>query len=244
MTPVLTVGGTDIPYEVRFSSRAVRKRIVVAPDGVVVVAPQGTPWEGSNGLHSFLEAKRRWVFNSVREIEQKHRRLLPQRYDSGAKLQYRGRWLMLDVRREEVEQVEIACRSKFHVVVPEELLGMKRLEAVRSAFDDWLRGRAKKDLMRFGRHHEGNLGIEATAYRLSNARTRWGSCSSDGVIRVNWRLIQAPRVVMEYVVAHELAHLRHMNHSPAFWRTLGQTMPNWAEARRLLKQWEEGHRAV
>ena len=152
--------------------------------------------------------------------------------------------MMLDVRREEVEQVEIACRSKFHVVVPEELLGMKRLEAVRSAFDDWLRGRAKKDLMRFGRHHEGNLGIEATAYRLSNARTRWGSCSSDGVIRVNWRLIQAPRVVMEYVVAHELAHLRHMNHSPAFWRTLSETMPGWPEAKNLLRRWEDGHRAV
>ena len=151
---------------------------------------------------------------------------------------------MLDVQPGPLAQVEITCRSKFHVVVPAALVGLERLEAIRAAFDGWLRGRAERDLNRFGRHHEANLGIQATAHRLSDAKSRWGSCGRDGVVRVHWCLIQAPRAAMEYVVAHELVHLLHRNHSPAFWRTLAGTMPDWAEAKQLLQQWEEGHRAV
>jgi len=242
--PVLTVGNTDIPYEVRFSSKAARKRIVITPDRVQVVAPAGTPWDGSSGVLAYVKGKRRWVFDSVREIEEKHRKLLTQRYASGAKLQYRGRWLMLDVRPGPVEQVEIGCRSKFQVVVPGNLEGIDRLKAIRAAFDDWLRARAARDLNRFGRHHEVGLGLKAAAYRLSRARSRWGSCGRDGTIRVHWRLVQAPKRAMEYVVAHEVSHLVHRNHSPAFWNTLAETLPDWPEAKELLERWEGAHRAV
>ncbi len=210
---------------------------------MTVVAPTGASWEGSDGLLAFVKSKRRWVFDSVREVEDRHQKLLTQRYASGAKLQYRGRWLMLEVQPGPVAQVEINCRSKFHVVVPAALEGLARLEAIREAFDDWLRDRAERDLIRFGQHHETRLGARATAFRLSQARSRWGSCGRDGVVRVHWRLIQAPKVAMEYVVAHELAHLHHRNHSTAFWLKLAETMPDWAKAKELLERWERAHRA-
>lgn len=242
--PVLTVGKTEIPYEVRFSSRAARKRIVVTDEGVEVVAPAGTAWDGSDGVLAYVNGKRRWLFDSVREVEERHRKLLTQRFASGAKLQYRGRWLMLDVRPGRVSEVEIDCRSKFHVVVPQSLEGLERLEAIRTAFEGWLRGRALRDLGRFTRHHQANLGVQANGYRLSQARSRWGSCGRDGVVRVHWHLIQAPKAAMEYVVAHELAHLLIRNHSPAFWQKLAETMPDWAEAKELLERWERAHRAA
>ena len=242
--PILTVGKTEIPYQVRFSPKAARKRIVITPDGVKVVAPTGTSWNGSEGLLAYVKGKRRWVFDSVCEVEERHRKLLTQRYASGAKLQYRGRWLMLEVQPGPVAQVEINCRSKFHVIVPAALEGLERLEAIRVAFDGWLHGRAERDMSRFGRLHEATLGVEARGYRLSRAKSRWGSCGRDGVVRVHWRLIQAPKVTMEYVVAHELTHLLYRNHSPAFWRKLAETMPDWAEARELLERWEGAHRAA
>lgn len=242
--PILRVGATDIPYEVRYSTKAKRKRIVVTPDGVEVVAPKGTPWEGTGGVVPYVQGRRRWVFDSVREIEEQHRKLLTQTYASGAKVQYRGRWLMLDVSAGPSDTVGIACRSKFHVTVPERLSGIERVQAIREAFDDWLRNRALKDLNRFGRCHERNLGVEAAGYRLSDARSRWGSCGRDRVVRVHWRLIQAPRVAMEYVAAHEVVHLVHRNHSPGFWQTLAETMPEWATGRKLLEEWEGAHRAV
>lgn len=240
----LQVGNTHIAYEVRFSSQATRKRIVVTPEGVEVVAPAGTPLEGRDGVYAYVDRKRRWVFDAAREIEEKHRRLLTQRYASGAKLQYRGRWLMLDVQAGEVDQVEVSCRSKFHVVVPHGLGAVERLTAVQTAFTGWLRDRALRDARRFCRRHEHQLGVEASGLRLSDAKARWGSAGKDGVLRVHWRLIQAPAAAMEYVVAHEVAHLVHRNHSPEFWATLAGTMSDWAERKAMLEAWELDHRAV
>ena len=152
--------------------------------------------------------------------------------------------MMLDVQVGDVEAVEITCRSKFHVVVPEGLNGVERLEAIREGFDGWLHERARRDILRFGRRHEANLGVEAEGYRLSDAKSRWGSNGRDRIIRVHWRLIQAPAVAMEYVVAHEVAHLVHRNHSPEFWELLATTMPDWAERKLMLERWEGEHRAV
>ncbi|MDC3378674.1 HsdR family type I site-specific deoxyribonuclease [Planctomycetota bacterium] len=241
---VLTVGDTDVPYEVRFSPKAIRKRIVVTPAGVEVVVPTGTPQEGRSGVLDYVDSKRRWIFDSVREIEEKHRKLLTQRYASGAKLQYRGRWLMLDVTSGLVDQVEISCRSKFHVVVPQELDRVARLEAIRAAFEEWLRTRALRDVKRFGRGHADDLGVEVKGWRLADSKTRWGSCGRDGIVRIHWRLVQAPAAAMDYVVGHEVAHVLHRHHKSPFWTALGLTMPDWAERRAMLEAWESDHRAV
>lgn len=79
------------------------------------------------------------------------------------------------------------------------------------------------------------MGRPAPALGLSNARTRWGSCSAKSGIRLNWRLIHLPLALIDYVVAHELAHLVEMNHSPRFWAEVARIYPNWQDARRELK---------
>jgi len=244
MTLVLTIGNTDIPYEVRQSPKAIRKRIVVTPAGVEVVVPKGTREAGRGGILDYVDSKRRWIFDSVREVEERHKKLLTQRYASGAKLQYRGRWLMLDVEPGAVDAVQITCRSRFHVVVPPELDGVERLDAIREAFEDWLRARALRDVKRFGRRHEECLGVQAQGWQLSESKTRWGSCGKDKVVRVHWRLIQAPAPAMDYVVGHEVAHMVRRNHAPEFWEALGRTMPDWPERKTMLEDWESDHRAV
>ena len=83
------------------------------------------------------------------------------------------------------------------------------------------------------RHNEGQQDFRG--YTLSSAATRWGSCSSDGRIRLNWRLIHFPLSIIDYVVAHELAHLREMNHSPRFWEVVRSVMPDYEQARGTLK---------
>ena len=75
-----------------------------------------------------------------------------------------------------------------------------------------------------------------TGLQLSSARTRWGSCTAAGVVRLNWRLVQAPLAVLDYVIAHELAHLKHMDHSAAFWAETARLFPDWRNARAWLKQ--------
>jgi predicted metal-dependent hydrolase len=180
----------------------------------------------------------------VREVAAKHREELTQQYASGATLQVRGRWSMLDVAVGAVPEVAITCRSKVHVVVPRDLPVDARGDAIRRGIDGWLRARAQTDIERLGRRHEATLGVVAAGYRLSDAKARWGSCGRDGVVRIHWRLAQAPAATLDYVVAHEVAHLRHRHHAPAFWATLGRALPDWRERKMALERWEGAHRRL
>ncbi|MCV6902702.1 MAG: M48 family metallopeptidase, partial [Achromobacter xylosoxidans] len=79
-------------------------------------------------------------------------------------------------------------------------------------------------------------GLKIRRWRLSSAATRWGSCTSDGNIMLNWRLIHFAPAIIDYVIAHELAHLREMNHSQDFWREVGQILPDFEEAKNVLRR--------
>jgi predicted metal-dependent hydrolase len=108
-------------------------------------------------------------------------------------------------------------------------------QQIKDRVQGWLQGEAKR---LFGERlaiYAEKLGVNYRAYALSSAATRWGSCSSDGKIRLNWRLIHFPLSIIDYVVAHELAHLREMNHSPRFWETVESIFPEFREARQTLK---------
>lgn len=85
--------------------------------------------------------------------------------------------------------------------------------------------------------YAGKLNVAKPHFRLSHAKTRWGSCNSRGVIRLNWRLIQLPLHLIDYVVAHELCHLIEMNHSPAFWRLVAGIFPDYPKARQELNSY-------
>ncbi|MFA6972076.1 MAG: SprT family zinc-dependent metalloprotease [Gallionella sp.] len=84
-------------------------------------------------------------------------------------------------------------------------------------------------------HYAALLNVSPTAIKLTTAKTRWGSCTSGGVVRLNLQLIKLPQYLIDYVVVHELAHLREMNHSAAFWRVVGSACPDYAKLRRELK---------
>jgi predicted metal-dependent hydrolase len=101
---------------------------------------------------------------------------------------------------------------------------------------DWLRTQAKADFSMRVAHHAANLGVQPKRITVRDQNTRWGSCSTTGTISFSWRLIFAPKYVLDYVVAHEVAHLREMNHGQRFWRLVRETMPETQQARTWLKQ--------
>jgi predicted metal-dependent hydrolase len=102
---------------------------------------------------------------------------------------------------------------------------------------DWLKGEVRRDLTERVQYHANALGCFAKRVSVRDQSTRWGSCSTTGTLSFSWRLIFAPAHVLDYVAAHEVAHLREMNHGPKFWRLVKQTMPKMHEARCWLKRW-------
>lgn len=99
----------------------------------------------------------------------------------------------------------------------------------------YLKAAAKTDLAEAVEHHCGVLGVTARRLSVKDTRSRWGSCSSEGVLSFSWRLICAPPEVLDYVAAHECAHLLEMNHSDRFWGHVARTCPDWKRHRRWLR---------
>jgi predicted metal-dependent hydrolase len=100
---------------------------------------------------------------------------------------------------------------------------------------DWLKGEAARDLEQRSRHHADALGVTFKSISMRDQTTRWGSCSSSGKLNYNWRLILAPPFVLDYVAAHEIAHLLEMNHSQSFWDVVTRTLPNMDHGREWLR---------
>lgn len=100
---------------------------------------------------------------------------------------------------------------------------------------DWLFEEARRDLDAAVVKHTGNLGLVAKRIVVRDQSSRWGSCSTTGTLSFSWRLILAPPLILDYVAAHEVAHLKEMNHGPRFWALVRRTMPNMGEAKRWLQ---------
>jgi predicted metal-dependent hydrolase len=108
-------------------------------------------------------------------------------------------------------------------------------EVLRARVVAWYRSQALICFDERIAHYVGILGVRVSHLRLSQAKTRWGSCGANGRVTLNWRLIQMPLELIDYVVVHELAHLREMNHSPRFWRAVERVLPDYAARRAALR---------
>jgi predicted metal-dependent hydrolase len=120
------------------------------------------------------------------------------------------------------------ARLTLHVGLPQ----CAGAEQIRDAVQSWLQRQARRVFEERCRHFAAQLGVRCTRLALSSAQTRWGSASADGSIRLNWRLVHFAMSTIDYVVAHELAHLRHMDHSPRFWDVVRSVMPDYRAAAR------------
>ncbi len=108
-------------------------------------------------------------------------------------------------------------------------------EQIREAVQSWLQRQARRVFEERCAHFAPQLGVRVRRLALSSAATRWGSASADGSVRLNWRLIHFALPVIDYVVTHELAHLREMNHSPAFWEVVRSVLPDFERSRSALR---------
>lgn len=131
------------------------------------------------------------------------------------------------VRRQEEPGVAL-CDAEVRIGGPSETMGPR--------LAGFLKGRARDLLVPEADLLASKLGRKVHGIRFRDTRSRWGSCSADGRIMFSWRLAMAPALVWRYVVAHEVAHLVHMDHSPRFWATVEAVHPAWREGRRALKE--------
>ncbi len=233
--PVLQIGETNISYTIRYSKRSKRQRIIVSPKGVEVVAPINTPEEL---ITKFINSKKDWLCKTVTETILKYPQKLPQRYINGEKVMYRGSYFLLNINSTDANKVIINYENIFNIQVPRCLSEEEKEAAVKQALIDWKREQVYFDILKLAQIYADKLNVQPKSIKLSQQKRAWGTCSSKGSIRINWRLADAPLPVLEYVVAHELTHLLHHNHSKDFWQALSNIMPDYKQRKSDLKSWE------
>ena len=135
-----------------------------------------------------------------------------------------------------VVDAEAGCPQPMPSVLLVSLPSSASPEQIKDAVQAWLMRQAKQVFVQRLEHFAPQLGVQWKKMSLSNAGTRWGSAKADGSIRLNWRLIHMRLSVIDYVVAHELSHLRVMDHSPRFWDTVRSVLPDYTALRRQLKE--------
>ena len=224
----LALEGRLVSYTIKRSARRRAISILVDEEGLRV----GAPWEATQGsIERLLKRHAEWV---VRKLEEWQVRRAPARHwTDGETLMLLGKTFALALAPAE-SAVRIDGET---LVVGTAACGT----AVARHVHEWLHAQALACFAERVEHYRTRLGVQPRPQvHLSSARTRWGSCHVSGRIHLNWRLIQMPVHLLDYVVAHEVAHLIEMNHSKAFWRTVGKLVPDYATRRKELRR--EGHR--
>lgn len=223
----ILLGGKLIAYSFRRSQRKTIG-IAVSEHGLQAAAPR---WVNIAEVEAFLHEKQRWIFQRLAEVRTHLRR--PFVWREGARIPYLGREFELCLTTNGRTRLD---GEQLIVSLDDELSA----QALRETTLQWLKTQALELFQGRVQSIAPSLKVEIPPIRLSRARTQWGSCArkADGSTRVllNWKLIHFELPLIDYVVTHELAHLRHMNHSGAFWREVGRVYPDYAAARLALRE--------
>jgi len=255
----IQLGTADVAYAFR---RGRRRTIgmAVGPDGLEVSAPR---WVTLGEVESALHEKADWIARKLVEMQERQQQLGAARivWADGVVLPYLGESLQVvldssSTLKKTVPSLSLHRPAKRKRIALSRKRGQRGLCArcsvcathlaswlaserrtpqIRDAVQAWLMRQAKALFVERLNHYAPQLGVQWQKVSLSSAATRWGSASADGAIRLNWRLVHHKRDVIDYVVAHELSHLRVMDHSPRFWETVQSVMPDYAQRRRVLK---------
>lgn len=225
-------GSKTIEYSIRRSSRRATVSIAIDPaKGVLVTAPSPAPVKR---LDEIVHAKATWIVQRLK----KQSDLPPpigKEFVSGETFLYLGRQYRLRLDRDREPRPLRLDNGLLRLALPPHLGEQHRSGYVRAALIDWYRRNASRRIPERVLHWAGRLDVPVPEVILAEPRKRWGSASSSGTVRINWRIFQAPLSLVDYVVAHELTHLRHLDHTPEFWATLGQVMPDYERRKERLR---------
>lgn len=233
----LSAKSLPFDYQIRRSQRAKKTRIVVTGAKIEVVAPPQVP---ERKIHDFVYAQRDWISAAVEKM-QSHResiaKLAPASYRDGAKIPFKGDNFPLIIKPSALRRIKIefAEENGFIAHSPDSAVA-GHSELIRAALIKWMKEQARAEGHRYITLHADKHRLTPRSLRIKTQKSRWGSCGVNNDINLNWLLIIAPPSVMEYVVVHELCHIRHRNHSRDFWELVADHLPDYRQRRGWLKQ--------
>ena len=229
-------GSTTIEYAIQRTNRRKSIAITVRPDmSVSVAAPKGSR---RTLIAKKVRDKADWVVRQQERLRRNGQRAAKECV-SGESFRYLGRQYQLKVLRQPTVPANVQAtmvRGCLVVPVTRRWSSQRRRAAVQLALVTWYRERATLQIQSTVRRYATRLGVTVKHVEVREMKTRWGSGGPDSRVRFNWRIVMAPKRLVEYVVAHELCHIIHHNHSREFWRLLSRVMPDHEQRQQELER--------
>jgi predicted metal-dependent hydrolase len=221
-------------HVLEYSLRRSKRRSIgflISDGGLRISAPK---WVTLGEIENAIREKQRWIFNKLNEQrERSARQLQPQmQWRDGATFPYLGESITLRIASDSNAGIAYDSTSRALTVCLPADAGEQQLK---DRVQAWLQLEAKRVFAERLPVYAEKLGVTYQSFSLTSAMTQWGSCTADGKIRLNWRLMHFALPQIDYVIAHELSHLREMNHSPRFWATVQSVFPEFEEAKKALR---------
>jgi len=233
-------------YKIRFGKRIIkfnlkrtkRKKTVSISvgfnEGVKVRIPCRL---ATKKVYSLIKKKAPWIIKHVNEIKEINYPVVKHEFVSGESFSYLGKHFRLKVKKiKSAEQPKISMNAGYlEATINSALSKHKQVDGVRSALVKWYKKHAIAKLNERVSIYARKIGISRPIVMARDQEKRWGSCSKTGVLRFNWRIIMAPVTIVDYVIVHELCHLKYSNHSIKFWENVRAVIPNYEERRNRLR---------
>jgi hypothetical protein len=231
----ITAGGKEIEYRIKRGRR--KKSIAISISSacqVVVLAPQIL---SNERIREIVRKKSRWILRKQDDFK-KLKKLYPAKeYVSGEQLLFLGRKYRLKIMETEDKSgcEPILTGRRIVINVQKNLAQGNRKQIIKDALTNWYHARTAEVLLHRIKRYSGLLNLAPKKIIVRNQQKRWGSCSRSGVLRFNWRIALAPVSIVDYVVVHEICHLKEKNHSGEFWRQVSLVIPDYKKRRQWLK---------
>jgi predicted metal-dependent hydrolase len=228
--------GRTINYEIIYSKKRRKAAIVVRPDLTVEFrAPHGLSREA---IRDMVQKKAVWVWEKLDWFEANTLPSQEKRYADGEDYLYLGKEYPLKILLVEgIKKPSVSFSgSEINVLIPEEISEELKPALVKKAIWNFYSECAELEVGKFLKIYSEKLKVNPPVFKVKYQKRRWGSCSTDNVLRINFQLIMAPPEQLEYVVVHELCHVKEKNHSAKFWKLVGELMPDYQVHRKSLKR--------
>ncbi len=232
----INIENTTINYSINKKSNVKNITIKVKhPNTVTIVSPKSV---NNKFIHDLVVSKSRWILNKLNEFKNKESENPPILLVDGDKIPYLGNYYTLNVYKEKsiLKCALIFKEDKFIAKVPYNISSNDQYIKLRELLVNWYLTEGSKLIKERISIYSKKLSLYPESITLKEQKTSWGTCSSKGNIYINWKILLAPLDIIDYVLVHELCHLKHMNHSKEYWSLVSTIFPNYKEKRNYLKE--------
>lgn len=222
----MTMVVDDLQFAVQRSTRRKTMQITVERDGALVIS--APPQVSEVRLRAFVREKRFWIYTKLAQKGRLHRLVPRKEFVDGEGFLYLGRSYRLKIVDEQDAPLKLT-HGRF-------CLRRDAVQAASEHFVRWYTERAKAWLTDRAVEYQPRMNVFASGVRVQDIGYRWGSCGKGYMLYFHWKVIQLPVSIAEYVVVHELAHLREPHHTPGFWQCVERAMPDYARRKVWLAE--------